>query len=82
MRYGLLTCWIINKKKRYSSPTTGHEGPGGGGGGGRIRVLAPLQPGKRTVPILQETGWASRLVWMGAENLNVMRIQSPILSSL
>jgi hypothetical protein len=33
-------------------------------------MLRPLStPGKDPVPIVQEAGWASGLVWTGAENL-------------
>ena len=33
-------------------------------------------PGKDTVPIMKETGWAPGPVWMGAENLAPTRIRS------
>jgi hypothetical protein len=34
-------------------------------------------PGKDTVPIVQEAGWAPGLVWTGAENLAPTGIRSP-----
>ena len=34
-------------------------------------------PGKDTVPIVQEAGWAPGPVWTGAENLAPTRIRSP-----
>ena len=34
-------------------------------------------PGKDTVPIVQEAGWAPRQVWTGAENLTPTGIRSP-----
>jgi len=34
-------------------------------------------PGKDTVPIVQEAGWAPGLVWTGAENLTPTGIRSP-----
>jgi hypothetical protein len=36
-----------------------------------------LTPGKEPVPILQEAGWASGLVWTGAEDLAPTGIRSP-----
>ena len=36
-----------------------------------------LTPGKNSVPIVQEAGWASGLVWTGAENLAPTGIRSP-----
>ena len=36
-----------------------------------------LTPGKDTVPILLEAGWASGPVWTGAENLAPTGIRSP-----
>ena len=38
-----------------------------------------LYPGKDPVPIVQETGWASEPVWIGAENLAPTGIRSPDL---
>jgi hypothetical protein len=35
-----------------------------------------LTPGKDPVPIVQEAGWASGLVWTGAENLVPTGIRS------
>ena len=34
-------------------------------------------PGKDTVPIVQEAGWAPGLVWTGVENLTPTGIRSP-----
>ena len=34
-------------------------------------------PGKDTVPIVHEAGWAPGLVWTGAENLAPAGIRSP-----
>jgi len=34
-------------------------------------------PGKETVPIAQEAGWAPGLVWTGADNLAPSEIRSP-----
>ena len=36
-----------------------------------------LYPGKDTVPIVQEAGWAPGPVWTGAENLAHTGIRSP-----
>ena len=36
-----------------------------------------LTPGKDPVPIVQEAGWASGLVWTGAENIAPTGIRSP-----
>ena len=38
-----------------------------------------LYPGKDPVPIVQEAGWASEPVWIGAENLAPTGIRSPDL---
>ena len=38
---------------------------------------APLYPGKTTVPIVQEAGWAPESVWKGAENFASTGIRSP-----
>jgi len=37
----------------------------------------PLYPGKESVPIVQEAGWASGPVWTGEENLAPTGIRSP-----
>ena len=34
-------------------------------------------PGKHSVPVVQEAGWAPGLVWTGAENLALTGIRSP-----
>ena len=34
-------------------------------------------PGKDPVPIVQEAGWASELVWTGVENLASTGVRSP-----
>ena len=39
------------------------------GVGGQRHAPAAFTPGKDTVPIVQEAGWAPGLVWIGAENL-------------
>ena len=36
-----------------------------------------FNPGKDTVPIVQEAGWAPGPVWTGAENLAPTSIRSP-----
>ena len=47
------------------------------GGGGSAPRPGRFTPGKDTVPIAQEAGWAPGLVWTGAENLAPNRIRSP-----
>ena len=37
----------------------------------------PFTPGKYSVPILQEAGWAPGPVWTGAENLALHRDSMP-----
>jgi len=38
----------------------------------------PLYPQERNqAPIAQEAGWAEKLVWIGAENLNPTGLRSP-----
>ena len=39
------------------------------GVGGQHHAPAALPPGKDSVPIVQEAGWAPGPVWTGAENL-------------
>ena len=39
------------------------------GVGGQHHAPAAFTPGKDPVPIVQEAGWASEPVWIGAENL-------------
>ena len=39
------------------------------GVGGQHKAPAAFTPGKDPVPILQEAGWTSEPVWIGAENL-------------
>ena len=46
------------------------------GVGGQHHTPAALPAGKDLVPIVQEAGWASELVWTGAENLHLTRIRS------
>ena len=36
-----------------------------------------LTPGKDPIPIVQEAGWASGLIWTGVENLTPTRIRYP-----
>ena len=38
-----------------------------------------LYPGKEPIPIVQEAGWASVPVWIGAENLAPTGVRSPDL---
>jgi hypothetical protein len=40
---------------------------------------AAFTPGKYPVPIVQEAGWASEPIWIGAENLAPTGIRSPEL---
>jgi hypothetical protein len=47
------------------------------GVGGQHHAPAAFTPGKDPVPIVQEAGWASESVWIGAENLTPTRIRSP-----
>jgi hypothetical protein len=48
-----------------------------GGEGSASRPGRSLPPGKDTVPILQEAGWAPGPVWTGAENLVPTGSRSP-----
>jgi hypothetical protein len=45
--------------------------------GGQRHAPAAFTPGKDSVPILQEAGWAPGPVWIGAENLTSTGILSP-----
>ena len=47
-----------------------------GGEGSASRPGRSLSPGKDTVPIVQEAGWAPGPVWTGAENLAPTGIRS------
>ena len=49
------------------------------GVGGQHHAPAAFTPGKDPVPIVQEAGWASEPVWIGAENLAPTGIRSPNL---
>ena len=49
------------------------------GGGWSTPRPGRLYPGKHLVPIVQEDGWASKPVWIGAENLAPTGIRSPNL---
>ena len=49
------------------------------GVGGQHHATAAFNPGKDPVAIVQEAGWASEPVWIGAENLAHAGIQSPDL---
>ena len=49
------------------------------GVGGQRHAPAAFTPRKDPVPIVQEAGWASRPVWIGAENLAPTGIRSPDL---
>jgi hypothetical protein len=44
--------------------------------GGLRHAPAAFTPGKDTVPIVQEAGWAPGAVWIGAENLAPTGIRS------
>ena len=77
--------------KGKGHPITGNEGPeveyrysstlsltsGTDGVGGQRHAQAALTPGKDTVPIVQEAGWAPGPVWTGAENLASHRDSIP-----
>jgi len=47
------------------------------GEGGQHHVPTSLPQRKGAVPIVQEAGWASGLVWTGAENLAPTGIRTP-----
>jgi hypothetical protein len=49
--------------------------------GGQHHAPAAFTPGKDTVPIVQEAGWASEQVWIDAENLAPTGIRSPDLQA-
>ena len=49
------------------------------GVGGQHHAPAAFTPGKDPVPIVQETGWASEPVCIGAQNLAPTGIRSPDL---
>ena len=49
------------------------------GGGWSTPPPGRLYPGKYLVPTIQEAGWASEPVWIGAENLAFTGIRSPDL---
>ena len=49
------------------------------GVGGQHQAPAAFTPGKDPVPIVQEGGWVSEQVWIGAENLASTGIRSPDL---
>jgi len=44
---------------------------------GQHHTPAAFTPGKDPVPIVQEVGWASEPIWIGAENLAPTGIRSP-----
>ena len=46
------------------------------GVGGQYHAPAAFTPGKDPIPIVQEAGWASEPVWLGAENLAPTGIRS------
>jgi len=48
-----------------------------GGGWSTPRLGRSLPPGEDPVPIVQEAGWATGSVWIGAENLAPTGIRSP-----
>jgi hypothetical protein len=47
--------------------------------GGQRHAPAAPYPAKDPVPIVQEAGWASRLVWTGPDNLPPTGIRPPDL---
>ena len=47
------------------------------GVGGQQHAPAAFTPGKDSIPIVQEAGWALELVWIGAENLAPHRDSIP-----
>jgi hypothetical protein len=47
--------------------------------GGQHHAPAAFTSGKDPVPIVQEAGWESEPVWIGAENLAPTEIRSPDL---
>ena len=51
------------------------------GGGWSAPRPGRLAPGKDAVPIVQQAGWASEPVWIGAEDLTLTGIRSPDLPS-
>ena len=52
------------------------------GGGLLTSRSGRFTPEKDRVPILKEDEWASMPVWVGAENLILTRIRSPIVHSV
>ena len=44
---------------------------------GQRHAPAALNPGKDSIPIVQEAGWAPGSVWTGAENPTQIGIRSP-----
>ena len=49
------------------------------GVGGQRHYAAAFTPGKDSVPVVQEAGWASEPVWIGVENSAPTGIRSPNL---
>jgi hypothetical protein len=49
------------------------------GVGGQRHAPAAFNPGKDSVPIVQEAGWTPGPVWIGAENLAPTGLRSPDL---
>jgi len=45
--------------------------------GGQRHAPAALPPGRGTVPIVQEEGWAPGPVWARRENVTLAGIQTP-----
>jgi hypothetical protein len=52
------------------------------GVGGQHHAPVAFTPGKDPVHIVQEAGWASEPVWIGAENLAPTGIRSPDLPAI
>ena len=83
LSHTLISCHGQCKDKGKIHPKTSHEGPDGelrysstlsltsalDGFGWSTPHPGRLTPGKDLVLIVQEAGWASELVWTGAENL-------------
>ena len=84
-------CSVELAGKGKVPPRTSHEGPEGEQmysstlpstwalyeGGWSMPCPGRFTPGKDTVPIVQEAGWAPGLVWTGMEDLSPTGIRSP-----
>ena len=83
-----LVCALLVQTLRLCTSRTVHRGSRGiallfhdhGTRRGWVVSVMPrtlFTPGKVPVPIVQEAGWAPRMVWTGAENLAITGIRSP-----